>query len=104
MKRARGPAVRHRHTRGARRAVTTLVVVALACTVTPWVVASSSATTSDKTLASVDASVDASTDAVARGLRAFDVRWRRVTAGFSAPTQVTSAPDGRKRLFVVQKG
>ena len=39
-----------------------------------------------------------------RGLRAFDVKWRRVASGLSAPTQVTSAPDGRKRLFVVQKG
>ncbi len=39
-----------------------------------------------------------------RGIRAFDVKWRRVASGLSAPTQVTSAPDGRKRLFVVQKG
>lgn len=37
-------------------------------------------------------------------LRAFDVRWRRVVSGLSAPTEVTSAPDGRKRLFVVEKG
>ncbi|HEX5018428.1 MAG TPA: PQQ-dependent sugar dehydrogenase, partial [Actinomycetes bacterium] len=38
------------------------------------------------------------------GLRAFDVRWRRTASGLSAPTQVTSARDGRDRLFVVQKG
>lgn len=37
-------------------------------------------------------------------LRAFDVRWRRVVSGLSSPTEVTSAPDGRKRLFVVEKG
>jgi glucose/arabinose dehydrogenase len=43
-------------------------------------------------------------DSAARGLRAFDVKWRRVASGFSSPTQVTSAPDGTKRLFVVQQG
>lgn len=32
------------------------------------------------------------------------VTWRRAAGGFSAPTQVTSAPDGLQRLFVVQKG
>lgn len=37
-------------------------------------------------------------------LRAFEVRWRRVLSGLSAPTEVTSAADGRKRLFVVEKG
>ncbi|MEO8107991.1 MAG: PQQ-dependent sugar dehydrogenase, partial [Actinomycetes bacterium] len=31
------------------------------------------------------------------------VTWRRVTGGLVQPTQVTSAPDGRKRLFVVEK-
>lgn len=36
-------------------------------------------------------------------LRRFEVRWRRVAGGLNQPTQVTSAPDGRKRLFVVQK-
>lgn len=33
----------------------------------------------------------------------FEVRWKRVTSGLSLPTEVTSAPDGRTRLFVVQK-
>jgi glucose/arabinose dehydrogenase len=37
-------------------------------------------------------------------LAGVDVTWRRVVDGLSSPTQVTSAPDGRKRLFVVQKG
>jgi glucose/arabinose dehydrogenase len=32
------------------------------------------------------------------------VTWRRVASGLASPTEVTSAPDGRKRLFVVQKG
>ena len=36
-------------------------------------------------------------------LRRFAVKWRRVAGGFAQPTEVTSAPDGRKRLFVVQK-
>jgi hypothetical protein len=36
-------------------------------------------------------------------LRSFAVKWRRVAGGFAQPTEVTSAPDGRKRLFVVQK-
>lgn len=36
-------------------------------------------------------------------LRRFAVQWRRVVGGFAQPTEVTSAPDGRKRLFVVQK-
>jgi glucose/arabinose dehydrogenase len=40
----------------------------------------------------------------ARGIRDVDVRWRPVASGFASPTQVTSAPDGTKRLFVVQKG
>ena len=39
-----------------------------------------------------------------RGLRAFEVKWARVASGFSTPTQVTSAPDGTHRLFVVQQG
>ena len=47
---------------------------------------------------------DADAERAARVIRAFDVKWRRVASGLSAPTQVTSAPDGRKRLFVVQKG
>ena len=37
-------------------------------------------------------------------LRRFEVTWRRVTSGLTQPTEVTSAPDGRNRLFVVQKG
>jgi glucose/arabinose dehydrogenase len=37
-------------------------------------------------------------------LAGVDVTWRRVVDGLSSPTQVASAPDGRKRLFVVQKG
>lgn len=37
-------------------------------------------------------------------LRQYEVTWRRVASGLAAPTEVTSAPDGRKRLFVVQKG
>ncbi len=36
-------------------------------------------------------------------LRRLAVKWRRVAGGFAQPTEVTSAPDGRKRLFVVQK-
>ncbi len=36
-------------------------------------------------------------------LRQVEVSWRRVAGGLSQPTQVTSAPDARKRLFVVQK-
>jgi hypothetical protein len=31
------------------------------------------------------------------------VSWRRVVDGLAQPTQVTSAPDARKRLFVVEK-
>ncbi len=37
-------------------------------------------------------------------LRRLEVRWQRVTSGLTQPTEVTSAPDGRNRLFVVQKG
>lgn len=37
-------------------------------------------------------------------LRSVQVRWRQVASGLSAPTQVTSAPDGTRRLFVVQQG
>ncbi len=33
-----------------------------------------------------------------------NIRWDKVRSGFSGPTQVTSAPDGTKRLFVVQEG
>lgn len=36
-------------------------------------------------------------------LRRFVARWHPVASGLSQPTQVTSAPDGRNRLFVVQK-
>ena len=36
-------------------------------------------------------------------MRRFAVKWRRVAGGFAQPTEVTSAPDGRNRLFVVQK-
>lgn len=32
------------------------------------------------------------------------VSWRRAATGLSSPTQVTSAPDGVRRLFIVQKG
>ncbi|MEO8329701.1 MAG: PQQ-dependent sugar dehydrogenase, partial [Candidatus Nanopelagicales bacterium] len=32
------------------------------------------------------------------------VGWKRVAHGFGAPTQVTSAPDRKSRLFVVEKG
>ena len=66
--------------------------VALAAALLPVVVAQASSD-SDKT--------DSVT--AARGIRDFDVRWKPVVSGFSAPTQVTSAPDGTKRLFVVQK-
>lgn len=37
-------------------------------------------------------------------LAAVGVRWARVASGLSAPTEVTSAPDGSRRLFVVEKG
>ncbi len=36
-------------------------------------------------------------------LRRVTISWRRVAGGLVQPTQVTSAPDGRKRLFVVEK-
>jgi glucose/arabinose dehydrogenase len=36
-------------------------------------------------------------------LRRFAITWKRVASGFAQPTEVTSAPDGRNRLFVVQK-
>ena len=39
-----------------------------------------------------------------KGLRDVALVWPTVAQGFSSPTQVTSAPDGTKRLFVVQKG
>jgi glucose/arabinose dehydrogenase len=37
-------------------------------------------------------------------LNRVSIKWSRIVGGFSAPTQVTSAPDGIRRLFVVQKG
>ena len=54
----------------------------------------------------VSSSTSAGNDATTRkaSLRRFEVRWQRVTSSLSQPTEVTSAPDGRNRLFVVQKG
>ena len=36
-------------------------------------------------------------------LRQVKLTWRKVSGGLVQPTQVTSAPDGRRRLFVVEK-
>ena len=54
--------------------------------------------------ASDGVSVRASHDGARKGLRDVALVWPTVAQGFSSPTQVTSAPDGTKRLFVVQKG
>ena len=46
------------------------------------------------------------TDAVGPGaadVNKVKVTWRRVSSGLSAPTQVTSAPDGTSRMFITQK-
>lgn len=42
-------------------------------------------------------------EAKASGLAGVRLSWGRVESGFSSPTQVTSAPDGTNRLFVVEK-
>jgi len=63
--------------------------VLLACTAGPPV-------TADTTSTGVG-------DVEASGLAGVRISWARVTSGFSSPTQVTSAPDGTNRLFVVEK-
>ncbi|MFL6179185.1 MAG: PQQ-dependent sugar dehydrogenase [Actinomycetes bacterium] len=77
-------------------------VIALAASVAPWVAGSSVADTT-ATARELVARQGTATRSE-RGLRAFDVKWARVASGFSTPTQVTSAPDGTQRLFVVQQG
>ncbi|MFL6287241.1 MAG: PQQ-dependent sugar dehydrogenase, partial [Actinomycetes bacterium] len=77
-------------------------VIALAASVAPWVAGSSVADTT-ATARELVARQGTATRSE-RGLRAFDVKWARVASGFSTPTQVTSAPDGTRRLFVVQQG
>jgi glucose/arabinose dehydrogenase len=70
--------------------------VALIATEAPWAAA---------TTTNLAATASAGTNpATARGIRGYELKWRRVASGLSAPTQVTSAPDGTKRLFVVQQG
>ena len=39
----------------------------------------------------------------AKGLAGVRISWARVESGFASPTQVTSAPDGTNRLFVVEQ-
>jgi glucose/arabinose dehydrogenase len=75
----------------------------MAATVGPWGLSSTAADTTAR--GHKDAvGHDVTDDTAARGLRAFEVKWAPVASGFSSPTQVTSAPDGTKRLFVVQQG
>lgn len=50
-----------------------------------------------------DAQPSAASTKAQAPLRRFEARWKRVASGLAQPTEVTSAPDGRKRLFVVQK-
>jgi glucose/arabinose dehydrogenase len=85
---------------GAAVAVALALPLALTATGVPWVAAAAT-NAAEKPNARTDASTDPST---ARGIRGFEVKWRRVASSFSAPTQVTSARDGTKRLFVVQQG
>ena len=82
-----------------RRTLTTVIAVAvpvlLACTSGPGVTADTSArptTPSQQQLGGVP------------NLNNVRIGWNRVARGFAAPTQVTSARDGKSRLFVVEKG
>ena len=81
-----------------RHAVTTLVAITLpvllACTAGPQVPAVPGGS------ADPTAGLEA---AAAPSLGRVKIRWAKVTNGFSQPTQVTSARDGTKRLFVVEK-
>jgi glucose/arabinose dehydrogenase len=76
--------------------------VLMAASTGPWSL-SSAADAAGAGRERVSAHSDASARS-ARGIRAFDLKWARVASGLSYPTQVTSAPDGTKRLFVVQQG
>ena len=68
--------------------VALVLPILLACTSGPPVTADSSGTPSV---------------AKESGLAAIHIGWSRMASGFSSPTQVTSAPDGTSRIFVVEK-
>jgi len=87
-----------------RRTLTAVVTITL-----PVLLACSSgpAVTAGTPTLEPESSTDRSTRISARAVPDLDrvrISWSRVAAGFSSPTQVTSAPDGVSRLFVVEKG
>jgi glucose/arabinose dehydrogenase len=83
-----------------RRRLTAVAAVALpvllACTSGP-------AVTAQAPVASTPGK-ESTTSSAAAGLRDIRIKWSRVDGGFSSPTEVTSARDGARRLFVVEKG